>query len=289
MADFLLVFISGLINGSIYALIAMGLSLQYGVAKVLNIAHGEFIMFTALWTYTLYTFFHINPYLAVLIAGPAVLIVGFFLHSTLFRYLKAKSENPAVFEGNSMLAAFGLLFIIDNIAILTWGSQVHGYTFLIQPVSIGGAPFSLSKLITWGVAVAIGVIFFAFLSWTRPGKAIRVAAQDPETAGLMGVNINFVLALCFGLGALLAGLAGVLISTYNVALGTSIGLQYTLIALIVVVLGGLGSIPGSFIGGIILGLVGSIVTKYAAGLVLAAFYFIFMVMLIIRPKGLLGK
>ena len=105
----------------------------------------------------------------------------------------------------------------------------------------------------------------------------------------MGVNINFVLALCFGLGALLAGLAGILISTYNPALSTSIGLQYTVIAIIVVVLGGLGSIPGSFIGGFILGIVGSIVTKYQPGLVLVAFYLIFMAMLIIRPKGILGK
>jgi branched-chain amino acid transport system permease protein len=189
-----------------------------------------------------------------------------------------------------MLAAFGLLFIIDNIAVLIWGSQYHGLgNFLIQPIFIGGVPFATNSIIALCASVGIGVIFYAFLSLTRTGKAIRASAQDPETAGLMGVNINVVLALCFGLGALLAGLAGVLVATSNPSLTTSIGLQYTVNAIIVVVLGGLGSIPGSFIGGILLGLVGSIVTKYQADLVLAAFYFIFMAMLIIRPKGLLGK
>ena len=120
------------------------------------------------------------------------------------------------------------------------------------------------------------------------GKAIRAAAQDPVTAGLMGVNINQVLALCFGFGAAMAGIAGTLISVaYPVH--AAMGIEYTIIAIIVVVLGGMGSIPGSFIGGFILGIIGSIVTHFQPGLALVAYYVIFIILLLVRPKGLMGR
>lgn len=289
MTQFLDVFITGLINGGIYALIAMGLSLQYGVARVFNIAHGEFIMIGALTTYTLYTVLHINPLLSVVISGPIIFAIGYVLHLTLFRYLKKKSVSAAAFEGNSLLATFGLMFIVQNIALLIWTSQIRGYSFLNQGISIFGAQFATNRLVALGFAVAVGVIFYLFLARSRIGKAIRAAAQDPDVAELMGVNINTVLALCFGLGALMAGIAGVLISIYLPAIHPTIGGQYTFIAIIVVALGGLGSITGSFIGGFILGIVGSIVTYFEPGLALVAYYLIFMILLIIRPTGILGK
>jgi branched-chain amino acid transport system permease protein len=186
-----------------------------------------------------------------------------------------------------MLASFGLLFIIQNIALIAWGSDIKSYTYLSFPVSIGGALFGANRLVALAFAIAIGVVFYLFLVHTRIGKAIRAAAQDPMTAGFMGVNINRVLALCFGLGALLAGFAGLLISMcYPVQ--AAMGLEYTIITIVVVVLGGLGSIPGSFIGGFILGLIGSIVTYLEPGLSLAAYYIIFMLLLMIKPKGILG-
>ena len=289
MTQILDVFITGLINGGIYALIAMGLSLQYGVARVFNIAHGEFIMVGALVTFSLYTGLHINPLLSAVISGPIIFIIGYGLHLTLFRYLKTKSVSAAAFEGNSLLATFGLMFIVQNIALLIWTSQMRGYSFLSKGVSIFGSQFATNRLVALGVAVAVGVIFYLFLARTRIGKAIRAAAQDPDVAGLMGVNINNVLALCFGLGALMAVIAGVLISIYLPAIHPTIGGQYTFIAIIVVALGGLGSIPGSFIGGFILGIIGSIVTFYEPGLALVAYYLIFMVMLIVKPTGILGK
>ncbi len=289
MTQFLDVLITGLINGGIYALIAMGLSLQYGVARVFNIAHGEFIMIGALTTFTLYTVWHINPLLSVVISGPVIFAIGYLLHLTLFRYLKKKSFSAAAFEGNSLLATFGLMFIVQNLALWIWTSQMRGYSFLPQGISIFGALFPLNRLVALGFAVGVGVIFYVFLALTRIGKAIRAAAQDPDVAGLMGVNINSVLALCFGLGALMACIAGVLISSYLPAIHPTIGGQYTFIAIIVVALGGLGSIPGSFIGGIILGIVGSIVTYFEPGLALVAYYLIFMVLLIVRPTGILGK
>ena len=289
MTQFLDVLITGLINGGIYALIAMGLSLQYGVARVFNIAHGEFIMIGALTTYTLYTVLHINPLLSAIISGPIIFAIGFALHRTLFRYLKSKSVSAAAFEGNSLLATFGLLFIIQNIALIIWTSQMRGYSFLTKGVNILGTRFATNRLVALGFAIAVGVIFYIFLARTRLGKGIRAAAQDPDVAGLMGVNINTVLALCFGLGALMAGIAGVLISIYLPAIHPTIGGQYTFIAIIVVALGGLGSIPGSFIGGFILGVVGSIVTYFEPGLALVAYYLIFMILLIVRPTGILGK
>jgi branched-chain amino acid transport system permease protein len=282
------VVIAGLLLGGIYAMIAVGLSLQYGVARVLNIAHGEFIMLGAFITWWLYTIVGINPLVSLAICGPIIFTIGFILYRTLFTRLRASSPSPAAFEGSSMLACFGLLFIIQNVAILIWGADMKGYSYLAFPVNFGGAKFAANRLLTLGFAIVIGVVFYLFLARARLGKAIRAAAQAPATAGLMGVNINQVLALCFGLGALMAGLGGSLLSiSYKIY--PTMGLEYTIIALIVIVLGGLGSIPGSFIGGFILGLVGSIVTYIEPGLALVAYYVIFMLLLLVKPTGILGK
>ena len=282
------ILIAGLLMGGVYSLIAVGFSLQYGVARVLNISHGEFIMLGAMTTWTLYTVFDVNPLLCLVICGPLAFILGFGIHRIMFKRLLATSASPGIFESNSMLASFGLLFIIQNLAKIGWGSETKGYSYLSIPVDLGGAIFGANRLVTLGFAVSIGLAFYIFLTKTRLGKAIRAAAQDPSTAGLMGVNINFVLAICFGLGAAMAAFAGMLISmSYPVQ--PFMGMEYTVIAIIVVVLGGLGSIPGSFVGGFILGLVGSIVTFFEPGLALAVYYVIFILLLLLRPTGLMGK
>ncbi|MCK9363653.1 MAG: branched-chain amino acid ABC transporter permease [Syntrophales bacterium] len=282
------VVIAGLLMGGIYALIAVGLSLQYGVARVLNIAHGEFIMLGAFTTWALYTLWGINPLVSLAFSGPVTFIIGFILYRTLFTRLRTSAATPAAYEGNSMLACFALLFIIQNVAILIWGADIKGYSFLAVSVNFWGAKFSANRLITLGFAVVIGLVFYLFMARTRFGKAIRAAAQDSSAAELMGVNINQVLAICFGFGALMAGLGGSLISM-SFQIQPTMGLEYTMIALIVIVLGGLGSIPGSFIGGFLLGLVGSIVTSIQPGLSLVAYYVIFMLMLLARPTGIWGK
>jgi branched-chain amino acid transport system permease protein len=282
------VVIAGLLMGGIYALIAVGFSLQYGVARVLNVSHGEFIMVGAFITWTMYTFFGINPFLSLVIAGPITFTIGFLLYRTLFIRLRISSPSPAAFEGNSLLASFGLLYIIQNAAILIWGAGVKGYSYLTTSVNIGGAVFPTNRVVTCLIAIGIGLVFYLFLARTRLGKAIRSAAQDPSTAGLMGVNINQVLALCFGLGALMAGFGGVLISVMY-SIQPAMGFQYVMIAIIVVVLGGLGSILGSFIGGFILGLVGSIVSYWTPALALPAYYMLFIILLLVRPTGIMGK
>jgi branched-chain amino acid transport system permease protein len=282
------VVVAGLLLGGLYALIAMGLSLQYGVARVLNISHGEFIMLGGLTTWTLYTAFGINPLVSLVVVGPIAFILGYIIHRTLFKRIAASSASPGIFESNSMLASFGLLFIIQNVALIVWGPEIRGYSYLVVPVDLAGALFGANRLVTLGFAIVIGMAFYVYLARTRTGKAIRAAAQDPTTAGLMGVNINRVLALCFGFGAALAAIAGMLISMCYPVHGV-MGLEYTIIAIIVVVLGGLGSIPGSFVGGFILGLVGSIVTYFEPGLALVAYYVIFILLLLVRPTGIMGK
>ena len=282
------VLIAGLLMGGIYALIAVGFSLQYGVARVLNIAHGEFIMIGAFLTWLLYTVFEINPLVSLVICGPVVFIIGYLLYRTIYARLRTISPSLGAFEGSSMLASFGLFFIIQNVAILTWGTDIKSYSYFAFPVNIWGAKFAANRLMTLLIAVVIGLVFYLFLARTRIGKAIRAAAQDPVTAGFMGVNIKQVLALCSGLGALMAGFAGLLLSM-SYPLTPTMGLEYTVIAMIVVVLGGLGSIPGSFIGGLLLGLVGSIVISIEPGLSLPAYYVLFMVLLLVKPKGILGK
>ena len=280
--------IAGLLLGGLYALIAMGLSLQYGVARVLNISHGEFIMLGALTTWSMFTAFGFNPLLGLFVCAPLAYILGYILHRTMFKRLLATSASPAIFEGNSMLASFGLLFIIRNLALIGWGSEMRGYSYLAFPVNLGGALFGANRLVTLGFALLIGISFYLFLARTRMGKAIRAAAQDPSTAGLLGVNIKLVLALCFGLGAAMAASAGMLISM-SYPVHSVMGMEYTVIAIIVVVLGGLGNIPGSFIGGFILGLIGSVVSFFEPGLALAAYYIIFIFLLLLKPTGLMGK
>lgn len=287
------ILIYGLLTGGIYALIAMGLSLQYGVARVINIAHGEFIMLGAMLTWALFTgfwgSFEINPLLSLVISGPLLFGIGFLLHRTLFASLRNRAASPAAFEGNSLLAAFGLLFIIQNVATLIWTANTRGYSYLNIGIELAGTVYTVNRLVALGFAVAAALAFYFFLTRSRLGKGIRAAAQDPATAGLMGVNINRVLALCFGLGAFMAGLAGLLLSMYS-ALSPTIGLNYTIIALIVIVLGGLGSIPGSLVGGFILGIIGTIVIiRGDPSLSVVAFYAIFLILLLVRPAGIFGR
>lgn len=288
MEMFLGIVIGGLLLGGLYALIAMGLSLQYGVARIFNVSHGEFIMLGALTTWTIYKWFHINPLLSLVVCGPAAFVLGYGLHRTLYRRLLASSTSPAVFESSSILASFGVMFIIMNIALIAWGPEIRGYSYLSVPVDLGGVLFGANRLVTLGSALVIGLAFYIFLVRTRLGKAIRAAAEDSSTAALMGVNINNVLALCFGFGAGLAGIAGMLISLCY-PIHAVMGLEYTVIAMIVVVLGGLGSIPGSFIGGFILGLIGSLVTHVEPGLALVAYYVILILLLLVRPTGIMGR
>ncbi len=280
--------IVGIFQGSVYGLLAMGLSLQYGVCRVLNITHGEFVMLGAVLTFTL-SGLGINPLLAPVIIGPLLFGLGFLLQATLFRGLKAWAPSPAAFEGNALLAAFGVMYIIQYFARIQWGGRLMPSYYLADMVSFLGMDFVKNQFVTFAIALALGVAVYLFLSRSRMGRAIRATAEDPGTAGLMGVNTNMILAFSFGLGALLAGIAGTLVSMKTAA-STSMGFSSTVIALIVVVLGGLGSIPGSFVAGILIGIVSMLVAGlWEPVLTVPVYYAMLMVLLLIRPTGILGK
>jgi branched-chain amino acid transport system permease protein len=280
--------ITGIFQGGIYGLLAMGLSLQYGVCRVLNITHGEFVMVGALLTYS-FSVLGIHPLLAPVIIGPLLFAIGFLLQSTLFKTLKAWAPSPAVFEGNALLAAFGMLYIIKFTARITWGGRLYQTFILNDIVSFGGMEFVLNEPVTFAIALALGIAVYLFLSRSRMGRAIRATAEDPGTAGLMGVNTNMILAFTFGLGALLAGVAGTLVSA-KTTVSTGMGFSNTVIALIVVTLGGLGSVPGSFIAGIIIGIVSLLVAGlWQPILVVPIYYAMLMILLLVRPTGILGK
>jgi branched-chain amino acid transport system permease protein len=282
------VIIGGLLTGGIYALLAAGLSLQYGVARVLNVSHGEFIMLGAMAAYSLFVSLGINPLLSLVIVGPILFIIGYLINKILFERFRRVAGSRKAFEGNTILVSFGLLFIIENVALLAWSPDERGYIFLSIPINLLGAIFAAYRLVALFLALAIGSAFFFFLTRTRLGKAIRAASQEETGAQLIGVNIRWMQGLCFGFGAVLAGVAGVLISTLF-TVSPFMGFPYSIIAIIVVVLGGLGNIIGSVIGGLILGLIGNIVLHIEPGLEMAVFYVLFMLILLVRPKGILGK
>ncbi|MCR4771260.1 MAG: branched-chain amino acid ABC transporter permease [Oscillospiraceae bacterium] len=277
---------SGLIMGGVYAIIAMGMSIQYGVARILNVSHGEFIMIGAFLTLVLVRA-NVNPLIAMLLIVPAMFLLGFVLHRTIYKKLGDVSGSVGAFESNSMLVSFGLMFVLQNVALQIWGSQQQVYAFLQTSVSFLGTAIALNRLVVLLLAVAISLMFYFFLQTTRLGKAIRAVSQDADAAALMGVKIHRVGAICFGIGAVLAGVAGSLISIIN-QFNTSIGMSYTIIAIIVVVLGGMGSVPGSLLGGFILGFVGTLVNYIDPSLSLVAYYLIIIVLLLVKPSGLMG-
>jgi branched-chain amino acid transport system permease protein len=279
--------IAGLLLGGLYALVSVGMALQYGVARVLNVAHGEFIMVGAFLTFSLYINAHIDPLLTMLITGPTMFVIGFVLHKTLYRRLMKTAPNLEVFEGKSLLASFGLYYVVQNVARMIWGADIDGYTYLVKTVTAARIP--VNRLVALVAVIILSALFYVFLYLTRLGKAIRASAQDPTTAGMMGVNTDNVLAICFGIGLAMAAWSGSLLSIVYQSITTSMGLPYTVYAMIVVVLGGLGSITGALAGGMILGFVATIVQYFKPSLVMIAFYAIFVLLLIVRPKGLMGK
>jgi len=187
-----------------------------------------------------------------------------------------------------MLASFGLLYLIQNIALLWWGPNVKAYSYLNYPVRFLSLTFEANRLVALLFTLVMIFVFYLFVTHSKVGKAIRAAAQNEKSAQLMGINVPSVLGLCFGLGSLLAGLAGSIVSMMQ-ELTPLMGFPYLIIAMIVLVLGGAGNILGSLLGGLILGGVTSVVMFVDPGLTLVVSYVIFALILLIRPEGVLGR
>jgi branched-chain amino acid transport system permease protein len=281
--------VGGLITGGIYALVALGLNLQYGLMRVLNVAHGEFLMVGAYLTYTLHTAWGVNPLLTLLITGPASFGAGLALHRLLYARVLASGEAAEALESRSLLLSFGLLFVLQNAALLLWSADLKGYSYLAIPLRFLGTVFPANRVVAAAIALALSAAFYVFLRRSLTGKAIRALMQDPEGARLAGINLSRLHGLAFGVGVAMSAVTGSLISMLF-ELTPFIGLPYTVTALVVVILGGLGNVLGSLLGGLILGLVETAGVYLAASDVrLIASYGVLSLILILKPSGLFGR
>lgn len=279
---------SGILVGALYGLAAVGLSLVFGVTKILNVSHGEFLMLGGYTSFWLFTLLGVDPFASLPLSMLALVLIGLVVYLLLFsRLIKLPTEDKI---RTSLLVGFGLGLILQNVALRLWTADNRGIT-----PSYAGAALTVLGVRLPYVRVASLVIAFVFLlalqlflQKTYTGKAIRATAQDWEAAALMGINISRIYLLSFVMGAALAGAAGTL-----VAVGYSVepvmGLHWTLKALIVLVMGGVGSIAGTLVGGLVLG-----VTEAAAAIWINSNYrhvvglAIFILVLLFRPQGLFG-
>jgi branched-chain amino acid transport system permease protein len=245
------ILIGGAITGGLYALIALGLNLQYGLMRILNVAHGEFLMVGAYLTYALHVSLGINPLLTVLVTGPAALGVGLLLHRTLYAVLGERTHRRPSSPARSCSPSAPSW---PRTRPTPLGADLRGYSYLSTPLRLLGAPFAANRVVAAAVALAVGAGFYVFLRRSLVGKAVRALMQDPDGARLVGVNVRRVHAFCFGLGVAMSAVAGSLISM-AFELTPFIGLGYTVTALVVIILGGLGNVLGSLVGGLVLGVV----------------------------------
>ena len=283
------VLVGGLTTGGIYALVALGLNLQYGLMRILNVAHGEFLMLGAYATYSMHAAWGMSPLLALLVTGPVGFVVGLVVHRLLYARALASDEGREGIESRSLLLSFGLLFVIQNAALLIWSADLQGYSYLAVPVRMLGTVFPANRLVAAAIALGVGVAFYVFLRRTLTGKAIRALMQEPEGAQLVGIDVPRLHALCFGAGVAMSAVSGSLISMLF-ELTPFIGLPYTVTALVVVILGGLGNVLGTLLGAVLLGVVETAAVYTAASDVrVIASYAVLALILVLRPAGLLGR
>jgi len=280
---------SGLITGGIYALVALGLNLQYGLMRILNIAHGEFLMLGAYLTWMMQSSFGWNPLLMVPVSFALLMALGVVIHWTCFRRLSPTSPNIDIFEARGLMVAFGLMFLVQNLVSHVWGGDLRGYDFMTEPVKIAGSQFAGNKLLVFALALAFCVALIVLLRMTLLGKGVRALMQSPLGAQLVGIDTQKLHPMMFGIGLGLSGVAGCLLSmAYTIA--PSMGEPYTVTALIVITLGGFGSMAGALAGGLLLGLVEAVGMHYTNPSLKALLsYVVFISVLLLRPEGLFTR
>jgi branched-chain amino acid transport system permease protein len=280
---------SGLITGGVYALVALGLNLQYGLMRILNIAHGEFLMVGAFLTWMASTQLGISPLLMIPIAFALLMAVGLGVHRLVFRRLTRTSPNLDIFEARGLMVSFGLMFLVQNFAQMAWGGDLRGNDYLTEPVAIGSAQFAANKLLLLALALAFSAALIVTLKKTLYGKGVRALMQSPTGAQLVGIDTERLHPLMFGVGLGLSGVAGCLLSmTYTIS--PSMGEPYTVTALIVITLGGFGSMSGALVGGLALGVVEAIGMHFTnPSLKSLLSYGIFIAVLLWRPNGLFAR
>jgi branched-chain amino acid transport system permease protein len=281
--------LNGLTLGGVYALIAMGLTLQYGVARIMNLAYGQMLIAAAFAAYALFTTFALSPLLGLLLIAPAAFALNWLLYQLLLTPLVRRAKTSEALEVDSILATFGLLFVIEGIVLVIFGGNYYNYDYLGQVITLLGSPLKANRLLALGFAVVIGVGLYLVLHHTRRGTALRAVAVSPTSAQLVAIDVRKAAAFAFALGGGLVAASGTLVSMFF-TINASMGVVFTMKALIVVIMGGVGNLMGCLVAGLLLGLTESLVATFVApGLTLAVTFGLFLLVLIIRPTGMFGK
>jgi branched-chain amino acid transport system permease protein len=287
LLDFL---IGGLVVGGIYALIAIGLNLQYGVARVLNLAYGELLMLGGYAAFFGFTRIGFPPLITAVVGVPVAFGLSWLLFRFVLHPLLARTADPGKREVDSILSTFGLLFLLQGIALVAWTGNDQEYGYLVgEKYDLFGTAIEKNRLIVVIAAVVLSAAVFAFLRYSSPGRAMRAIASSPHTAPLVGIDVRKYSAAAFATGASLAAVAGILLSSFR-TVNPTMGAEYTLNALIVIVMGGIGNVAGGLVAALILGLtqtLANMLGQSALGTVIV--FAAFAAVLLWRPQGLFGS
>ncbi|MFO0986365.1 MAG: branched-chain amino acid ABC transporter permease [Alphaproteobacteria bacterium] len=278
------VLVSGLLVGGLYALVAVGLNIVFGVLRIINFAHGEYLMVSMYGAYWLWRM-GIDPYLAVFVVVPVMALLGAVSERYLVRYTLAAHAHVKIF------VTLGLSIALQNLALLLFKADYLNVRTIYQTATFdaAGFTFSVPRIVAFGVLLIVAGGLFAFLRYTDFGKAIRATAQDSTTARLMGIDVERVYTVTFAIGAAVVGVTGcLLIPIYYVF--PTVGIDFVVVAFVVVVLGGLGSVPGAIVGGLLIGIVEQLSGFFVETSLRQVVYFvIFIAVLAVRPAGLFGQ
>jgi branched-chain amino acid transport system permease protein len=278
--------IGGVLQGGIYALGAFGLSIIFGVLRVLNVAHGDFLMLGGMLTYWLYTTWGLPPWAAVAVVFPLFFLGGLAVERGLIRPIAGMPHHE--FLVASILITLGVALAIEDMTAFALTQPVKGIDYFLPPVRLGGLVVSSLRLILLGIIVGLTAAIHLFLRRTFTGKALRAVMEDREGAMLAGIDIGTASGIAFGLGTALTATAGVFFVTL-IPVEPHIGLPLTLKYLAIIVLGGVGQLPGTLAGSVVLGLAESLVSFYVgAEWSLTVAFLILIGILLLRPRGLLG-
>ena len=286
MDTFLQVLTNGLMLGGLFAIVSIGLTLIFGIVKVINFAHGEYLMVGMYLTFLLATGLHVHPYLTVAAVAPLLFVLGALTQRFLIQPLmSARDEHVQIF------ATVGVSTALMNLALLVFGADIASAPSSGRRTSLhlGPVRILLGQAVIFVVSIALVAALHWYLQRTQTGRAIRAVAQNRDAAQLMGINVNWIYILTFGIGAACVGLAASLVAPLYPTQPTS-GTYFVLIAFVVVVLGGLGSIGGAFLGAMVIGLIDSLSGFYiGSDLREVAVFGVFLLILILRPSGLFGR
>ena len=278
--------ISGLSLGSIYALIALGYTMVYGIAKMLNFAHGDIIMVGAYAVITAVFTMGLPPFIAILISIALCALLGIVIEFLAYRPLR-QAQPLAV-----LITAIGVSSLLQNLALLIYGSEQKAFPTIVAlpTVHIGGVYIDGITLATLVVTAVIMVALSLFINKTRMGKAMRAVSEDKEAAELMGISVNRTITVTFAIGSALAGVAAIFYGAAYTYIRPTTGAMPGIKAFTAAVFGGIGSIPGAMLGGILLGVIEQLSKTYISTLWADAIVFgVLVVVLVVKPTGLLGK